>query len=54
MEPIVNIADLVRKAHAAAKAKQTLNESCPWPFHTEAGKMFKAEYLKAVSAMEAS
>lgn len=51
-EPIVNIASLVRAARKAALNSVPLNDACPYPFYTDAGQMFKQQYLLAVAEME--
>lgn len=46
-EPIISRAAIEAKARAAAKTYDNVNDACPYPFATEAGKVFKAEFNRA-------
>jgi hypothetical protein len=49
-EPIVSRARIEREATAAAQKFSDVNTACPYPFDTEAGRMFKEEFNKARGA----
>lgn len=53
-EPIVSRERIEREARAAAKTYDQVNDACPYPFGTQAGQVFKAEFLRARGAMGAS
>lgn len=45
--------DLVRKtAKAAAERGQSLEDACPWPFASTAGRLFKREFIFHKAALE--
>lgn len=48
MIPVPPKADIEEQARAAATAGRSLNEACPYPFESEAGRHFVAVYLLAV------
>lgn len=43
-------AEIEQQARAAAAAGLTLNEACPYPFESDAGRHFAAVYLLALPA----
>lgn len=45
---IVSKQTIERQALAAARAGQSLDDACPYPFASDAGVHFKAVYLLAV------
>ena len=47
-EMIVAIDTIEKQAQEAAQQGKSLNEACPYPFTTEAGRHFKAAYLQAL------
>ena len=49
-EMIVAIETIEKQAQEAPQQGKSLNEACPYPFSTEAGRHFKAVYLQAVAA----
>ena len=51
IEPIVSIERIKSEAMAAARQYATVNEACPYPFGTEAGKRFKEEFIWARAAV---
>ena len=50
-EPIVSIDRIKAQALAAARIYTTVNDACPYPFGTQAGKLFKEEFLWARTAV---
>jgi hypothetical protein len=51
-DPIVTpIAQVEREAAAAARQFTDVNEACPYPFHSEAGRLFRAAFLQARNAL---
>lgn len=53
-EPIVSRARIEEKARAAAKTYDDVNDACPYPFATDAGQLFKAEFLRARAVLAAA
>lgn len=47
MEPIISIARLEREANQAATRYTDIDAACPYPFDTNAGKLFKEFFLLA-------
>ena len=47
-EPIVSIARIEQQALKAAETYDDVNDACPYPFGTEAGRLFKATFNEAV------
>lgn len=47
---IVSKETIEREARAAAQAGKSLNDACPYPFHSPAGMHFSAVYLVATTA----
>lgn len=45
---IINKQTIERQATEAAHKGQSLNDACPYPFHSDAGMHFKAVYLLAL------
>lgn len=43
-EPIISKERIKADAHAAARKYTNVNDACPYPFGTEAGRLFKAEF----------
>ena len=43
-EPIASRETIEREAREAAKQYSNVNDACPYPFHTEAGQIFHAEF----------
>lgn len=54
IEPIISRDRIEREARAAAKTYDNVNDSCPYPFATEAGQLFKAEFNRARAELAAS
>ena len=50
-EPVVSIDRIKAQAIAAARIYATVNEACPYPFSTQAGRLFKEEFLLARTAV---
>jgi hypothetical protein len=48
MEIIVAIESIARQAKDAAKQYTDVNDACPYPFHTEAGRTFKLMFEAAL------
>lgn len=51
--PIVSIDAVKEAAHAAAKRGESLNDSCPWPFYSDAGRQFKQFFILRKAALQA-
>jgi hypothetical protein len=49
MTEITSIDRIKREAHQAVKTYHTLNDACPYPFGSDAGKIFKEYFLQAQS-----
>lgn len=49
MIQIVSRATIEREARAAARQGLSIEDACPYPFHTEHADHFKAVYLLALS-----
>ena len=47
MDPIISIEQIEREAQLAAQRFKHINEACPYPFHTEAGRIFKQHFEQA-------
>lgn len=45
---VVSKETIEREAAEAARKGQSLNDSCPYPFRSDAGRYFKACYLQAL------
>lgn len=50
-EPVVSIDTIKRQAKDAAHKFANVNDACPYPFHTQAGQLFKATFLAARTAV---
>jgi hypothetical protein len=50
-EPVVSIERIKAQAIAAARIYTTVNDACPYPFGTQAGKVFKEEFMWARTAV---
>ncbi|MDM0090282.1 MULTISPECIES: hypothetical protein [unclassified Variovorax] len=50
---IVSIDAVKRAAHAAAERGASLNDACPWPFDSEAGRQFKQLFILHKAALQA-
>lgn len=48
MLPVPPRAEIEQQARAAAAAGLSLNEACPYPFDSDAGRHFAAVYLLAL------
>lgn len=46
-EPIVSIARIEQQAREAAAKYNNINDACPYPFYSPAGRAFKAEFMRA-------
>lgn len=53
-ESITSRANIERQARAAAKTYDNVNDACPYPFATDAGQLFKAEFARARAELVAS
>ncbi len=49
-EAITPIARITAEATAAATSGQPLNDACPYPFDSEAGRLFKHTYIETLHA----
>lgn len=47
MDPIISLQHIEQEAQLAAQRYRTLSEACPYPFHTEAGRIFKQHFEQA-------
>jgi hypothetical protein len=47
MDPIIPISRIEREANAAALQYGDVNAACPYPFDTDAGRLFKQFFLLA-------
>ena len=45
METILSIARIRQEAHDAAKHFDDVNAACPYPFGSEAGRVFREQFL---------
>lgn len=45
-EPIVSIDAIKKQAAAAAQQYTNVNDACPYPFYTDAGRTFKQEFTR--------
>ncbi len=48
MDPIVSIESIAKQANAAAEKFTNVNDACPYPFGTEAGRTFKRIFESAL------
>ncbi len=46
-DPIISRERLEREARAAARTYDNVNDACPYPFGTDAGRIFAAEFKRA-------
>jgi hypothetical protein len=46
-EPIIPIAQIEREAAEAAKRFDDINDACPYPFDSDAGRAFKVAFTAA-------
>lgn len=53
MEPIISIARIEREAYQAASQYADINAACPYPFETNAGRLFKQFFELAQQNMPA-
>ena len=53
-EPIISRDRIERQARIAARTYDHVNDACPYPFATEAGQLFKAEFVRARAELAAS
>lgn len=51
MDPIVPIDKIKQEARAAAARYEDVNDACPYPFGTEAGRIFRDEFATMRAAM---
>lgn len=51
-EPIVSIDAIKTQAREAAAKYTDVNDACPYPFGTAAGRVFKEEFLWVRSVLE--
>ena len=51
---VVSKATIEKRATEAAQQGKSLNDSCPYPFASEAGMHFKAVYLLALPKAQAT
>ena len=52
-EQIVNIEAIKTQARAAVATHRDVNDACPYPFHTEAGRIFRDEFVWVRSVCDA-
>ena len=50
-EPIISIERIQEQAFKAARLYANINDACPYPFGTEAGRVFKEHFLWARGVM---
>lgn len=50
---IISLGRIEREAKAAAKQYSDINDACPYPFASAAGKAFKADFAAARAAIDA-
>ncbi len=53
MDPIISIEQIEREAQLAAQHYANVNEACPYPFTTEAGRIFKQHFEQARAELKA-
>lgn len=53
-EPIVSRERVEREARAAARTYNNVNDACPYPFATDAGHYFAAEFKRARAVINAA
>jgi hypothetical protein len=53
-EPVIPLARIQREAREAAQQYSDVNDACPYPFGTDAGHAFKAEFLAARQSLTAT
>ncbi|MGJ7544606.1 hypothetical protein [Variovorax sp. LT1R16] len=51
--PIVSIDTVKKAAKAAAERGDSLNDACPWPFYSDAGRQFKQFFIVHKAALQA-
>lgn len=51
MTEVISIARIEREAQEAVRRGQSLDHSCPYPWHSDAGRRFKLAYFHAREAM---
>lgn len=51
-EPIVSIERIQEQAFEAARLYSDINDACPYPFGTEAGRVFKEHFVWARNLIE--
>lgn len=54
MEPIIPIEQVRHQARLAASQYSDVNEACPYPFDTEAGRVFREEFNTMRAALGAA
>jgi hypothetical protein len=54
MEPIIPIEQIRREAAEAARSYSDVNAACPYPFTTEAGRLFRQEFMAMRGALGAA
>jgi hypothetical protein len=47
MEPILPVERVKREAREAAAQFADVNDACPYPFHSDAGRLFREEFARA-------
>ena len=52
METITPIERIHAQARAAALEYSDINDACPWPFHSDNGHAFKAEFRRERARIE--
>ena len=45
-EPIISIDQIKQQAAQAATQYSDVNDACPYPFYSAAGRIFKQEFLR--------
>ena len=53
-EQIISRERLEREARAAAKTYSDINDACPYPFGTDAGRIFADEFKRARAIINAA
>ena len=46
-EPVISLERIEREARAAEATYQDINDACPYPFYSEAGRVFKKAFVAA-------
>lgn len=53
MGPVISIEQIEREAQLAAQHYANVNDACPYPFATEAGRIYKQSFEQAKAELKA-